>query len=128
MARLTFQGLDAVMDELTRRENGASEVIGQMLEAGAAEMVQAWKDAAPVRTGGLQKSIKASKITKDADGGNAVISPKGTNKYGYRYGEIAFILHYGTSRINASRWVDAAEADGEPKVEAAMRAIWDAQK
>ena len=39
--------------------------------------------------------------------------------------EKAFLLHYGTSKIHGSHWVDEADQDAGPMVQDVFEKIWD---
>lgn len=55
----------------------------------------------------------------------AEITATGEDARGVRHAEKAFYLHYGTSRIPATRWIDAAEERAMDDASAAMRAVLD---
>lgn len=128
MASMTFRGLDSVIEEITRCSDRVDEVVTQMLKAGGEEMVKAWKDAIEgadlVKTGSMRDNVKAGKLKKDADGGSIVIYPRGTDENGTSNATKAFVNHYGTSRIQATGFVDTAEQNGDEPTYAAMRMVW----
>lgn len=129
MANLTFSGLDGVMDELTRCSERIDGVVTAMLKAGGDEMAQAWKDAIGAagleRSGDMRKSVKAGNLKRDPDGGTIVVYPRGTDGKGTSNALKAFVNHYGTSRIPATGFVDAAEQKGEEPTAAAMRSVFE---
>jgi len=53
------------------------------------------------------------------------VYPQGRDAKGVRNAEKAFILHYGSSRISPSYWVDEADAASEAPVQERIEAIWD---
>jgi hypothetical protein len=53
------------------------------------------------------------------------IYPQGRDRKGVRNAEKAFVLHYGTSKLPASHWVDTADAYSEQTAVPAMEEIWD---
>lgn len=128
MAKIDFTGAPELLAELRRRGETAGPVAAAMLDAGAGAAVASWKETITrlglVKTGAMRDSITA----KPGKGGemSREITAAGRDAKGVRNGEKAFILHYGTSRIRASYWWSMAEQDADPKVIAAMRAIWDA--
>lgn len=66
MARIQADGVEALLKTL---EKGRARMIahgGKAVEAGAAVLVEAMKQTAPVRTGGLRESIKAGKSNSTA--------------------------------------------------------------
>lgn len=52
----------------------------------------------------------------------AEITAQGTDSRGVRHAAKAFYLHYGTSKIRATHWIDTAEARAMPAASAAMGA------
>ena len=60
------------------------------------------------------------------DGGVKYIDiyPQGKDRKGVRNAEKAFLLHYGTSKIKPTRWVDEAESRGEAYALPAMERVW----
>jgi hypothetical protein len=132
MARLTFQGLDSVAKAFDLKVDGADEKIKEMLEAGGRVFEDAWREAIDaaglVKTGDMRASVKAGKAHLTGDGGSIAIYPRGNDSKGTSNATKAFILHYGTSRIHATRFVDNAEKIGEERAAQAMKSIWDAQK
>lgn len=130
MARLSFTGLDAVVNELGRMEQGADGKITEMLEAGGTVMVTAWQEAITaaglIDTGSMINNVRAGNLKKTEDGGEIVIYPRGNDAKGVSNAQKAFIHHYGSSKNPATGFVDKAEKDGTGKAEAAMAAIWNA--
>ena len=53
------------------------------------------------------------------------IYPQGKDKRNIRNAEKAFILHYGTTKIRGSRWVDDADKISEQTVVPAMIRVWE---
>ena len=101
----------------------------------AAEARQIWMESA-AQTAELegvtakQRSREASigyprKPTAASDSLAIDIYPQGKNTGGVRNAEVAFVLHYGTSKMPGSRWVDDADSKSGPRVTAAMTRIWD---
>ena len=135
MARMEFSGTQEIMDELfaesERLERKATEMLG---EAGKV-VVDAWKEAiteaghAPPgksgrATGDLLKSVRASAIKKNGDAYTSTIYPHGRDRKRQSMAEIAFVLHYGTSKIPGDHFVDSAEEKAEEAVQAAMEKVW----
>ena len=130
MARLDSTGAEAVIKQMRRLGQQAGPVAAAVLAAGAVEVRDAWRETIRARgyvdTGAMLRSISFPARPKD-NGGilSTEIAPKGKDASGTRNAEKAFILHYGTSRIPASYWVDEAEQAAEPRANARMTAVWD---
>jgi hypothetical protein len=134
MSRLESSGFDQIYNELRRLGDGAAPVVEEMLNAGAEVVRQYWKETAEKHhyraSGEMIKSIDvANRDTMNMASPDAAfreIYPQGKDpETGVRNAEKAYILHYGTSRIQASYWVDEAEAAAQEPLNAAMRAVWD---
>ena len=135
MARMEFSGTQELMDELfaesERLERKATEMLG---EAGKV-VVDAWKQAiteaghAPPgksrrATGDLLSSIRASAVKKNGDAYTTSIYPHGRDRKRQRMADIAFVLHYGTSKIKGDHFVDDAEAKADEAAQAVMEKVW----
>ena len=135
MARMEFSGTQELMDQLfaesERLERKATEMLG---EAGKV-VVDAWKQAiteaghAPPgksrrATGDLLNSIRASAVKKNGDAYTTSIYPHGRDRRRQRMADIAFVLHYGTSKIKGDHFVDDAEAKADEAAQAVMEQVW----
>lgn len=135
MARMEFSGTQELMDELfaesERLERKATEMLG---EAGKV-VVDAWKQAiteaghAPPgksrrATGDLLNSVRASAVKKNGDAYTTSIYPHGRDRRRQRMADIAFVLHYGTSKIKGDHFVDDAEAKADEAAQAVMEQVW----
>lgn len=135
MARMEFSGTQELMDELfaesERLERKATEMLG---EAGKV-VVDAWKQAiteaghAPPgksrrATGDLLNSVRASAVKKNGDAYTTSIYPHGRDRKRQRMADIAFVLHYGTSKIKGDHFVDDAEAKADEAAQAVMEQVW----
>ena len=135
MARMEFSGTQELMDQLfaesERLERKATEMLG---EAGKV-VVDAWKQAiteaghAPPgksrrATGDLLNSIRASAVKKNGDAYITSIYPHGRDRKRQRMADIAFVLHYGTSKIKGDHFVDDAEAKADEAAQAVMEQVW----
>lgn len=130
MARLESKGFDEIYNQLRKMGEAAAEVTEPMIDAGAAEVEKAWRASAQkhghVRTGDMLNAIATSaKNRKDANAIYREIYPQGKDRNGVRNATKAYILHYGTSKIPASYWVDEAEAAAQEPMTEAMRRVWD---
>jgi len=130
MARFDMSGLDETIRELRRLGEESGPVAVAMLQAGAEEVKKAWRQAAEendlVDTGDMLESIGYAKQPVDIGGALAIdIYPQGRDRKGVRNAEKAFILHYGTTKLNATRWVDDADAISEQTAVPAMQKVFD---
>jgi hypothetical protein len=115
---------------MAEMELTTSELADEMLIAGAEEVREAWKKSAEKHehkdTGDMIASINYSRqVRKIGDIKEVDIYPQGKDRKGVRNAEKAFILHYGTSRISASHWVDDADEMAGPMVEERLTNIFD---
>ena len=135
MARMEFSGTEEMMDQLfaesERLERKATEMLG---EAGQV-VVKAWQDAIEAAghappgksgraTGDLMRSIRATAVKKNGEAYTSTIYPHGKDRKGQRLAEIAFVLHYGTSKNPGDHFVDDAEARAEEAVQRVMEQVW----
>lgn len=107
MARLEFDGLDSLMDDLDSLAHLPDRVVEDVLNAGADVLVPAQRAEISSRWRGKYsegisaKSVKKSKVKKTKDGGAVHIYPQGTRKRGkkrIRNAEVAFINEYGAPK------------------------------
>ena len=147
MARFNTSGLDDVLADMKRLGELTGPTADKMLMAGAEQTKQAWRKSAEMHghrdTGEMIESIGyASKPTKAGDIKKIDIYPQGKTAHGkYRVmrrsgrrdkkaqpltnAGVAFVLHYGTSSMPGSHWVDDADEMAAPLVTQAMTEIWD---
>lgn len=132
MARMEMQAADEIVAMMRQiGEEACGDVARRMVEAGAEEVKKAWKATAEkygfVDSGEMIASIGSS--AKDTGASGAIyrdIYPQGKDsKTGVRNAEKAFLLHYGTSAIKASYWVDEADEAAEAPMTEAMVRVWD---
>lgn len=135
MARMTFSGTQELMDELFRESERVRRKAPEMLAEAGKVVVDAWKEAireaghAPPgksrrATGDLLNSIKAGAVKASGDAYTSAVYPHGKDRHGERMAEIAFVLHYGTSKIKGDHYVDNAEEKSQAAVQAVMEEIW----
>lgn len=107
MARLEFDGLGSLMDDLDSLAHLPDRVVEDVLNAGADVLVPAQRAEISSRWRGKfsegisAKSVKKSKVKKTKDGGAVHIYPQGTRKRGkkrIRNAEVAFINEYGAPK------------------------------
>ena len=136
MARFDTSGLQDVLDEMTRLGEATGPVAEEMIMAGAEKVKQAWVLAArehgyypgggPYSTGDMINAIGyPRKPTRIGAALEIDIYPQGKNRRGRRNAEVAFVLHYGTSKMRGSRWVDDADRYSGETVVPAMQERWD---
>lgn len=130
MARLSMSGLDDIVEEMKKMGELSGKAADAMIVVGANETRDAWQQVAREHgyhdTGAMIESVGYRYKPGDIrDARVAVIYPQGKDKKGMRNAEKAFLLHYGTHRIQASYWVDKAEAVAEKKAYPAMEKVWD---
>lgn len=131
MARFSTDGIDQIAAEMAWMGEAAGEVADEMLLAGAEEVKRAWKETAERHgyreTGDMIESIRADKAPKsDANDVRRIsVYPRGEDRKGVRNAEKAYVLHYGTSKIHGSHWVDEADQDAGPMVQDVFEKIWD---
>lgn len=118
MASLKSSGdiIGDIAKELVKLGEDVENQLGQeMLDEGAQIIEYNWckaiKKHGHVDTGDMVNSIGAAKKTKGRN--FREIYPQGKDHKGQRNAEKAFVLHYGRSGRNGSRFVDEAEADSD---------------
>ena len=128
MAKLTIHGLDDVIADMKRLRELEGETADKMLTEGAKIVEEEWKSAIKkadlVDTGAMLKSVKATKPKTSKDVRTIEVFPQGKDKKSVRNAEKAFVNHYGTSSIKATRFVDEANEKAEPRVLEAYERIW----
>lgn len=101
MARLTVNGLDALVGDLAEVASLPDSVIEELLNAEAdvieAEQRKTVREmlSGPYATGATAASIRKGKVKKTPSGKSITVAPKGTNKRGTRHAEALFINEYG---------------------------------
>lgn len=131
MAQFSTDGIDQIAAEMAWMGEAAGEVADEMLLAGAEEVKRAWKETAERHgyreTGDMIESIRADKVPKsDANDVRRIsVYPRGEDRKGVRNAEKAFLLHYGTSRIRGSHWIEEAEQKALPTVQQVFEDILD---
>lgn len=143
MAKFTINGMDEISASFEQLANITDEDKSSVLMAGA-EVLQERQtqkiiDMFRQRTGDLAKSISVQ-LKGSGEDFHAYIFPKGkhrgsslgrrmkkgrsSGKYSGTNAEIAYILNYGSPRINATHWLDIANEEAEPEVIAAEQDAW----
>lgn len=130
MARFDMSGLDDIIREMESLGQSTGPIADEMLLAGAECVREAWRRSAEEHghrdTGAMIESIGYARPTAGIESAKSIdIFPQGVDGKGVRNVEKAFILHYGTSKIPGSRWVDDADRYSEETAPEAMAAVWD---
>lgn len=116
LARLGAGAQAAVMDMLIE----GSDVLIDGLKRGVVEYGHDAPGESGRATGGLKESIQRKEPELTSDGGEVIVTFKGTNDSGERYGAIAAYLNYGTSSIRGDHWIDNTYELVKPLAENAM--------
>ena len=128
MARFTIRGLDETLAQMRRLGEDTGATAARMLQAGAEQVKIAWQRAADEHglrdTGDMINSIGYGNPTSSGGTLSVDIYPRGKDRKGVSNAQKAFILHYGSSRIDATRWVDDANRYAEETALAAMIEVW----
>lgn len=129
MARFDTSGIDGILQEMDKAGALVGPVADEMLIAGAETVAQEWRSAAReaglVDTGDMLDSIGYARAPKTAGDVRSIdIYPRGKDRRGIRNAEKAFVNHYGTSRLKATRFIDKADERSGPRVQAAFEDIW----
>lgn len=129
MPRFDTSGLDEIIADIKRLGVEAEQIADDILMVAAAEVSGAWeqatKEAGHVDTGDMIKSIGCARKPRTINGIKTIeVYPRGKDSKGVRNAEKAFVLHYGTSSIKGSRFVDRAEQLAEPAVQQAAERLW----
>lgn len=130
MARFDMSGLDPIIDEMREMGEESGAVAQEMILAMAEAVKQAWKRSAEEHghrdTGEMINAIGYPRGPQTiGDALTIDIYPQGKDHKGVRNAEKAFVLHYGTSKLKASYWVDTADAYSEQTAIPAAEQIWD---
>ena len=143
MARFRTDGIDDIIEQMKALGELSGEVADEMLLRAAEEVKKAWRQAARRHklklTGQLINSIGYPRRPKTVGDVRTIdIYPQGNSTYTIgsdgervdrkkpvRNAEVAFILHYGTSKKPATFWVDTADELAAVPVQEVMEEIWD---
>lgn len=130
MARFDTSGVDDIIEEMKQYGQLVGETADEMLMAGAEAVKDGWRASAQkhqlVDSGDMIDSIGYPRQpTTVGDIRQIDIYPQGKDSRGVRNAEKAFILHYGSSRVDATHWVDDADEMSAEPVQNAFTKIWD---
>lgn len=119
----TVIGAAELARDLQKLGDNAPRIERDMLDAGGQIMSLAWQEAIDdhgfVLTGAMRAGVN-HKLRKIHGSQRAEITSEGTDGHGVRNAAKAYILHYGTSKLPASHWIDGAEQKGTGPATAAM--------
>ena len=128
MALFNGEGFDELLADLKQHSDLISTAAPDMLQAGAAVVADAWRDAIRahglIDTGDMIDSVGPSDIVNTSSEKKIAVYPKGRDRKGIRNAEKAFINHYGATRRKATHFVDDAETKAEGPAVDAMAAVW----
>ena len=122
------EGFDELLADLKQHGDLISTAAPDMLQAGAAVVADAWRDAIRahdlIDTGDMIDSVGPSDLVNTSSEKKIAVYPQGRDRKGIRNAEKAFINHYGASRRKATHFVDDAETKAEWHAVDAMAAVW----
>lgn len=125
MAKLDTSGLNELINDLSSFAEDFTDMKEEMLSAAGEVLVEEWKDGIKrfdhVDTGAMLESVKAKRL-KNEDG--VEVFPQGKDKKGVRNAQKAFVLHYGRSNYEGTRFVDDIEDKAEEKAADAAEKIY----
>lgn len=136
MAEFQVEGIEEVTAMFEKMPRVVSEIIPDMLKAGADVLVEAQREEAKAmgldKTGGFVKSIKPTTV-KEKDGAKYVeVFPQGKAKHGnerkgdksnVRYATIGFIAEYGRSDIQARPYMTVANEKAADRVVSTQKEV-----
>ena len=126
MASFSCTGISEIAVRFDKLAQGTEKACQQSVKAGADVLKEALSAAAPVDTGALAASIKASSVKYDAgDGWNSEVKPVGEN-HGESLAKIGNILEYGRSNMAPRPWFIPTIESAKGEVENAMKAAFNA--
>lgn len=98
MGTFSCSGIGAELEKFDLKRRGADEAISKAVKAGGQVLAKKLQEAAPVRSGGLKRSIRATKVEYNAaDGYHCNVGPQGKDEHGVAYAKIDNVLEYGRS-------------------------------
>ena len=128
MALFNGEGFDELVADLKQHGDLISTAAPDMLQAGAAVVADAWRDAIRahglIDTGDMIDSVAPANLVNTSSEKKITVYPQGRDRKGIRNAEKAFINHYGASRRKATHFVDDAETKAEQPAVEAMAAVW----
>lgn len=115
MGTFSCSGIGAELEKFDLKRRGADEAISKAVKAGGQVLAKRLKEAAPERSGGLKRSIKATKVEYNAaDGYHCNVGPQGKDEHGVAYAKIGNVLEYGRSARERDPGRDVTEMKAKP--------------
>lgn len=112
-----IEGADELIEGLQKLGAGMQETKEAMLGKGGEWLAAGWKDIIAQRdfidNHDMLDNVKY-KINTRRGIRAAVITSTGKDRHGVRNAAKAYYLHYGTSRIPASHWIDEVDKEYAP--------------
>ena len=99
MATITIVGMDQAFERIEKMTQAMEPVFEKAAGAGGKLMAERVSEAAPRRTGGLSKSVRAGTVKHTiAEGFHSTVEMVGSDPHGEPYAKIANILEYSATR------------------------------
>lgn len=121
MAKITFDGVDDLIQGINDLHDRSAEIVDAMLHAGGDTLKKGLRDTVVaynhVRTGSMRDKIGYSAPRGDANGKYVSVYPRGTDKRGTSNALKAFVINYSRP---GDRWFDVGAASNEQQVISAM--------
>jgi len=137
MAKFNNVGLEEVERQLLFQRDAALKAVPKMIDAGVAVLIPAQQaEAAKLNIskrskGALVESIKADKLIVAGSEQYREVFPHGTDKShtkkGVRNAEKGFVLEYGRSNTQGTRWMSRANEKAADAVVEAQLAVWEGE-
>ena len=124
MATITITGVEDVLGKFEKMTAAMEPAFAAAAQAGGELMAERIKASAPVRTGGVSKSIKAGAPKHSmGDGFYSTVEPTGSDSHGESYAKIVNILEYSATRGHPFFYsaVDAASGEVQGKMASMVR-------
>lgn len=129
MARMDMPDMSKIINEMLSMGQKTGAVAEAMIDAAALVTKESWQQEAERRgyhaSGEMFDSIGSPVLMKTAYALTRDIYPQGKDSKKVGNAAKAFYLHYGTSRIKASYWVDDAESAARQPAYQAEADIWE---
>jgi hypothetical protein len=100
--------IENLAEELSVTAENITAAIKEQIDIEVKAFLDNLTRTAPVKTGGLVRSLQSTQITARKNYYGYEITFDGADKDGTPYQKIANILNYGTSRIQGTRFVSKA--------------------
>ena len=129
MASFDTSGIEDIIHQMERMGQSVGPVAEEMVNAAVEEIQKAWKEAAEEHghrdTGAMIESIGPGPGPIHAGGIlYRDVYPQGKDGKGVRNAAKAFMLHYGTSNMPGSYWIDDADRKSAEPVQKRIEEIW----